>query len=296
MSDLNETLPRDELGAHVSAAGGCQNAPERAAARGSRVLQLFTKPPQRWAEPELTEADVDAFRRAREVHGIDIAVTHASYLPNLASPKPELHERSLRAITEELRRCDRLGIEYLVEHPGNATDRDVPSGLARNSDAIAEALERAGGATVFLIETTAGAGTVLGSTFEEVAELIDRIPDGLQHRVGVCLDTCHVYAAGYDLRADYDGVMMQFDDLIGLDRLQVLHLNDSQGTLGSNRDRHAGIGEGELGTEPFRRIMTDERLRSVTKILETPKLDDAVATDRHNLEILRSLRRSASAA
>lgn len=280
----------DELGAHVSSAGGCDLAPERAARIGAAVLQLFTKAPQRWAEPEVDAALADAFRRSRSAHGIRVAVAHASYLPNLASPRPDLYERSLQAEVAELRRCAAYGIEYLVEHPGNATDGDHAGGLARNAEGIARALEAAGGDTHFLIETTAGAGNVLGATFEEIARLIEQIPAALRPRVGVCLDTCHLYAAGYDLVEDYDGVLAHFDDVVGLERLRVMHLNDSQGALGSRRDRHAGIGEGALGLAPFRRIMNDERLQHIPKLLETPKGEDPVATDRENLARLRELR------
>ena len=173
-----------------------------------------------------------------------------------------------------------------MSHPGNYMD-DRASGLARNADAIAEALDRARPATVLCLESTAGQGTVLGATFEELAELIARIPEPLRERVGVCLDTCHAFSAGYDLANDYDGVMRRFDDVVGLDRLRVLHLNDSKTPFASKRDRHELIGEGSLGELPFRRIMTDPRLATVPKVIETPKLDDAEATDRRMLERLR---------
>lgn len=280
----------DELGAHVSTAGGCMHAPARAADIGSHVLQLFTKQPQRWAEPSVSDAGAAAFREARRAHGIRVAVAHASYLPNLASPDPALYARSLEAEVAELQRCAAYGIEYVVEHPGNATDGDHEAGLARNAEGIARALDAAPGDTLFLIETTAGAGHVLGATFEEIARMIEAIPAPLRARVGVCLDTCHVFAAGYDLVDDYHGVLARFDDTIGLERLRVMHLNDSLGTLGSRRDRHAAIGEGALGLAPFRCIMTDERLRYIPKLLETPKGDDPVASDRANLARLRRLR------
>jgi deoxyribonuclease-4 len=164
---------------------------------------------------------------------------------------------------------------------------DRASGLARNADAITEALEAEVGPTRLCMELTAGQGTVLGSTFEEMAALLARIPADLQSRLGVCLDTAHIFAAGYDLVHDYDGVWQRFDDLIGYDRLGVLHLNDSAIPLGGKKDRHALIGEGQIGDEPFRRIMTDPKLRGVPKILETPKGDDMVTNDRRMLEKLR---------
>jgi deoxyribonuclease-4 len=187
-------------------------------------------------------------------------------------------------------RCAAYGIEYMVEHPGNATDGERERGLRQNAEAIGQVLRETGCDVQFLIETTAGAGNVLGSTFQEIATMISLVPENVRHRVGVCLDSCHVYAAGYDLVNDYESVIAEFQSTIGLHRLKVLHLNDSQGAVGSHRDRHAGIGEGELGLEPFRRILLDERLRHVPKILETPKGSDPVAADRHNLAVLRGFR------
>jgi deoxyribonuclease-4 len=165
---------------------------------------------------------------------------------------------------------------------------DHDAGLARNADGIAEALERVPGRTVLCLETTAGTGTALGATFEELAAIIDRLPAAQRTRVGICLDTCHVYSAGYDLVHDYDGVMARLSDTLGLDRLRVLHLNDSKTPFNSRRDRHELIAEGSLGEIPFRRIMTDERLAGVPKVIETPKLDDATVTDTRMLERLRS--------
>jgi deoxyribonuclease-4 len=187
-------------------------------------------------------------------------------------------------------RCAAYGIEYMVEHPGNATDGERERGLRQNAEAIGQVLREAGGDVQFLIETTAGAGNVLGSTFEEIATMVSLVPEDVRHRVGVCLDSCHVYAAGYDLVNNYEGVIAEFERTIGLDRLKLLHLNDSQGALGSHRDRHVGIGEGDLGPEPFRRLLLDERLRHIPKILETPKGSDPVAADRHNLAVLRAYR------
>lgn len=287
-STLDKT--KDELGAHVSAAGGVERAPGRAAEIDSVVLQLFTKQPNRWVEREIETAQAEAFHQAREKHGITIAVSHDSYLINLATPDPELFKKSLNSFRMELKRCVTLGLEYLVTHPGNATDGDFERGLAQNAEAIEQALEEVPGKTMVLLETTAGSGKVLGKTFEELASMIERIGASQRKRVGVCLDTCHIWAAGYDLVDDYDGVFAQFDDLIGFDRLRLFHLNDSQGERGSRRDRHAGIGGGKLGEEPFRRIMRDDRFRQVPKILETPKGDDGVTEDRRNLARLRSYR------
>jgi deoxyribonuclease IV len=281
--------PRDELGAHVSSAGGVRHAPARAAALSSTVLQLFTKQPSRWAEPVLTDEEVAAYRAAAAEHGIRAAAAHDSYLINLASPDAALRDRSLACFTGELLRCAALGIDFVVTHPGNATDDDLPSGLARNAEAVQQALEAVNGVTV-LFETTAGAGRVLGASFEDLARLLARLPAALQHRVGVCFDTCHVWAAGYDLRTAYDDVMQHFDDVIGTARLGLFHLNDSLMPLGSRRDRHAHIGRGALGDEPFRRLLLDDRFTDVPKLLETPKDDDVLRADRRNLRRLRSLR------
>lgn len=283
---------RDELGAHVSIAGGVANAPARAAALAAQVMQIFTKMASRWAEPLITEHDATAFRAAVTAHGIRFTAAHDSYLINLASPDPVLHARSLESFRAELRRCALLGIDCVVSHPGNATDDDVPSGIARNADAITRALEECPGPAL-LLETTAGAGRVLGATFPQLAEIIARIPAALQPRVGVCLDTCHVWAAGYDLRSDYDDVFRELDDALGLTRLRLFHFNDSVAPLGSRRDRHAHIGAGALGDGPFRRILLDERFAAVPKLIETPKDDDVLVADRRNLAHLRALRASA---
>jgi deoxyribonuclease IV len=279
----------DELGAHVSSAGGVRNAPVRAATLDASVLQLFTKQPSRWAEPVLSADEVDAWHAAVRQHGIGFTAVHDSYLINLASPDEVLRARSLASFRAELERCERLGITCVVTHPGNATDGDTASGIARNAEAAEEALEATHSVQV-LLETTAGAGRVLGASFEELALLIERIAAALQPRVGVCFDTCHAWAAGYDLSGAYDDVMRRFDDALGLDRLRLFHLNDSVGGLGSRRDRHAHIGEGALGEEPFRRLVLDPRFGSVPKLLETPKDDDPVAADRRNLARLRGYR------
>jgi deoxyribonuclease IV len=279
----------DELGAHVSTAGGVRNAPGRTAEIGSVVLQIFTKQPSRWAEPLLHDDECAAYREGVSRHGIIEATSHDSYLINLASPDPVLRQRSIDAFRGELVRSAALGIRHVVTHPGNATDDDFASGVARNADAVEQVLEEVPAVGV-LFETTAGSGRVLGATFEQLAELIARIPAPLQDRVGVCFDTCHVWAAGYDLRGAYDEVMARFDDAIGLGRIRLFHLNDSVGDRASRRDRHAGIGEGTLGDEPFRRLLLDDRFAAVPKLLETPKGDDHAAADRRNLARLRGYR------
>ena len=275
------------LGAHVSSQGGAAFAPQRADDIGATGFQLFTKVPNQWKEKEFSAGDVAAYRAALAASGQRWATSHDSYLINLASPDATLRARSLESFTMELKRCNAIGLDALVSHPGNFIDERA-SGIARNADAITEALEAAPGATRLCMELTAGQGTVIGSTFEEMADLLARIPEQLQHRLGVCLDTCHVLAAGYDLVGDYDGVWARFSDVLGYARLGVLHLNDSLGALGSHKDRHALIGEGCIGDGAFRRIMQDERLRLVPKMLETPKGDDMVSNDRRMITKLRA--------
>jgi deoxyribonuclease-4 len=282
----------DELGAHVSAAGGVQLAPGRAAEIGAAVLQLFTKQPSRWAEPKLTDEVVRAFREERAAHGLVVAGAHDSYLINLSTPDRRLWRMSQRSFAAELRRCAALGLDFLVTHPGNATDGDLEAGIDRNAKGVVETLEAVEGDTRVLLELTAGSGTSVGGTFVHLGAIVEQIPAPLRGRVGICLDTCHAYSAGYDLVGDYEGVWSSFDRTLGIDRLGLIHMNDSKHELGSRKDRHEAIGEGTLGREPFRRIMLDERLRPVPKVLETPKGDDGVTADRENLRLLRSLRRA----
>lgn len=274
----------------MSTAGGVQNAPGRAAQLDSAVLQLFTKQPSRWAEPVLPEEVVVAFHKQRRAHGIGAIAAHDAYLINLASPDDTLRARSLDSFCEELRRCELLGIPYLVSHPGSATDADRASGIARNADELTRALEAVDGTTTVLLETTAGAGNALGSVLEELADLRDRVDASVRHRIGFCVDTCHVWAAGYDLREDYMGVTGAIDDILGVEHVRLFHLNDSIGSLGSRRDRHAGIGEGAIGADAFGALVCDDRYAGVPKLLETPKGDDPVAADRRNLSVLRAMR------
>lgn len=271
------------LGAHVSTAGGIRNAPGRGAEIGATAIQIFTKQPNRWAEPSCGPDEARAFGEGVGERGIGFTNSHDSYLINLATPDPELRAKSLASFQAELRRAVDLGLDAVVTHPGNATDGDAARGLAQNAALVEEALAGIPGTTMVLLETTAGSGKVLGATFEELAGMIERISPEHRARVGVCLDTCHVYSAGYDLVGDYEGVVQRFADVVGLERLRLFHLNDSRNPFGSRKDRHADIGEGSLGEEPFRRIMTDERFAAIPKVLETPKGDDPVAADRRNL-------------
>jgi deoxyribonuclease-4 len=281
-----------ELGAHVSTKGGLSTAPARAAALDSKVFQIFTKQPSRWAEPKLDEQAIEAFRAERLTHGITVAASHDSYLINLSSPDRRLWRISQKAFAAELHRSALLGLDFVVTHPGNAVDGDLAAGIERNARGIVESLEGENEGPCVLLELTAGGGTSVGGSFEALRDLLDAIGSRWEHRMGVCVDTCHAYSVGYDWVADYDGVWAAFDRVIGLDRLRFLHLNDSKHALGSRRDRHAAIGEGTLGREPFRRIMQDARLHRVPKVIETPKGDDEITLDRANLALLRALRQA----
>jgi deoxyribonuclease-4 len=281
------------LGAHVSTVGGVAEAPARGAAIGANAIQVFTKTPNQWREPALDAGTIDRFRTELVRHGIDMVVAHDSYLINLASPDDVLRAKSIRTFSGELIRCRALGIPWVVSHPGNYMDERA-AGLERNARGYAECLAAVAGAVGVLIEGTAGAGTALGATFEELRALRDGLPEATRARVGFCLDTAHLHAAGYDVAHGIAGVWEEFDRVVGLDLLKCLHLNDSKATHGSHLDRHEWIAEGTIGAEPFRHIMRDPRLANVIKIIETPKLDDPVKHDRRMLRRLRAYARGST--
>jgi deoxyribonuclease IV len=275
------------LGAHVSIAGGTHEAPARARAIGASAMQMFTKMANRWADRLCETEECTAFRAALGDTRVRATIAHDSYLINLASPDNQLRRRSIESFVTELQRCEALGLTYLVSHPGNYID-DRASGIQRNADAITEALSRVPGRTILCMEGTAGSGTAIGGTFDDLADLIYNIPEPHRSRVGICLDTCHAYSAGYDLVNAYDDVMRQLDDLIGFPRLRVMHLNDSKTPFNSKRDRHELIGQGSIGAKGFRNVMNDPRLARVPKVIETPKGTDPTATDARMLALLRS--------
>ncbi|SVB52253.1 uncharacterized protein METZ01_LOCUS205107, partial [marine metagenome] len=251
---------RDELGAHVSSGGGVDKAPARAREIDAVVLQLFTKQPNRWAEPKVDDRTAAMFRDERAAHEISVAGAHDSYLINLSSPDSRLWRMSQRSFEAELRRCEVLGLDFLVTHPGNATDGKHEAGIERNAQGVTESLEAVEGSTRVLLELTAGSGTSVGGTFEDLQAITEMIPSAHRDRVGVCFDTCHAFSAGYDLVDEYEKVWSSFERIIGIDRLGLIHVNDSKHPFGSHKDRHETIGQGTLGTEPFRRLMVDERL------------------------------------
>jgi deoxyribonuclease-4 len=281
------------LGAHVSTEGGVAEAPARGAQIGATAIQVFTKTPNQWREPALDAAVIDRFRTEVARHGILMVVAHDSYLINLASPDDALRARSIRSFIAELTRCRALGIPWVVSHPGNYMDERT-AGLERNARGYAECLAAVPGDVGVLIEGTAGAGTALGATFEELRALRDAMPKAARVRVGFCLDTAHLHAAGYDVARDVPGVWDLFDRVVGLELLKCLHLNDSKAAPGSHLDRHEWIAEGTIGAEAFRQIMRDPRLANVIKIIETPKLDDPVTHDRRMLRRLRAYARASA--
>lgn len=277
------------FGAHVSAAGGVDKAFARGEEFEMGAIQIFTKSERQWRAKPLEDDVVERFFHERERSGIDKIVVHDSYLINLASPKEDLRAKSIDAFKEELTRCETLNIASLVTHPGAHTGAGVELGIANVADALNRIHDDLPDLKVqTLLETTAGQGTTLGRSFEELAAIIDKVE--AKERVMVCLDTCHIFAAGYDFRteAGYAAVMRQFDELIGVDRLRAIHLNDSRNPLGSNKDRHDHIGAGEIGPDGFRHLVNDSRLEGIPGLLETDKGENN-QEDGRNLSTLRGM-------
>ena len=281
--------PRPQLGAHVSIAGGLSTAIDRGTELGCEAIQVFVKNNSRWVGKPLSENEAQAFREARATSSIGPVIAHASYLINLAAVDPLTLERSLVALGDELERCRRLGIDGLVLHPGAHVGAGTQPGLDRVVRSLDSVFEQLPEAPPLLLEITAGQGTVLGSKLSELATILDAV--GHRERLGICLDTCHAFAAGYAIHepAGYDEFFSEFDSLLGFETLAALHLNDSVGALASHRDRHANIGQGEIGLDLFARLVNDSALARVPMILETPRGDDG-AKHRSDLELLRSLR------
>ena len=274
----------------MSIAGGVDQAPLRGKEVGCDTIQVFTKSNRQWHAKRLTDREVEAFKANLAATGMGPVVAHDCYLINLAAPGGPLWKKSVAAFRMELERAERLGIPYLVTHPGSHVGAGEAEGIHRVAEAL-NALHAAlpGHRVQVLLETTAGQGTSLGYRFEQLAAILDEVeqPD----RVGICLDTCHVFAAGYDIRSQdgYRRSLEELDACLGLRRLKAIHLNDSKGGLGSRVDRHEHIGKGRLGLAPFRHLLNDPRLRRVPMILETPKDDDFITADRRNLARLRHL-------
>jgi deoxyribonuclease IV len=290
-------MPR--LGAHMSVAGGLPRAVERAVVHRCEALQIFAKNANQWRGRPIPREEVREFRARIKASGIAPVVSHASYLINLATTRKPLRQQSLDAMGDEIDRAEALGLMGVVLHPGCYTAGNEADGLTLIAEGLLELLTaRRRGKTLILLEHTAGQGTALGATFEQLASIVAKMND--HRRVGVCLDTCHLLASGYDLCSPegYASTFKQFGRLVGFDRLKAFHLNDSKKPLASRVDRHEHIGRGFLGLEPFRRIVNDRRFRELPMLLETPK-GEGKATgpivvdpmDEKNLETLRSLLR-----
>ena len=286
---LRWTIPHRPLGAHMSIAGGLEKAVERGVALGCTAIQLFTKSNNQWAARPIAPEEAQRFRDVLGASGLTHVVAHDSYLINLCSPDEALWRKSVDALAHELARCALLGVPWLVIHPGAHMGAGEEAAIRRMAEAI-DAVHAAvpAGRASLAIETAAGQGTTIGHRFEQIGAILRRTRH--PERVGLCLDTCHVFAAGYDLRTrrGYTEAMRRLDGEVGLDRLVAVHVNDSKRACGSRVDRHEHIGRGHLGLDAFRWLMNDERLRGVPLVLETPKEEDC-REDVRNLTALLSL-------
>ncbi|KPJ98388.1 MAG: endonuclease IV [Desulfobacterales bacterium SG8_35] len=278
------------LGAHMSIEGGLHKAFERISLVRGESLQIFSKNQRQWRAPALSSSEVKQFSKAWEQWGKGPVAVHDSYLINLANPDAKKANRAVAAFADEISRAGRLGIPYLIMHPGSHVGAGVERGLAGLTANLDRALEQAEDAAsvMVLLETTAGQGTGLGSSFEELAHVITH--SSYSKRLGVCFDTCHAFAAGYNIstKAGYEKTFAAFDAIIGIERLKFFHLNDSKRELGSRVDRHEHIGKGEIGLKGFRLLMNDPRFAHHPMVLETPKGKD-LKEDIANLKLLRSL-------
>ena len=282
----------DYLGAHMSIAGGLYKAIDRAVAAGCGTVQVFTRSSNQWKGKQISDGDAKLFRDSFAASGLHQVISHDIYLINLAAAPGETRDKSLTAFADEMETCARLGINRIVMHPGSHLADSPQTGLGRVIEAFDQLFEQIPQYEgLILLETTAGQGSNLGRTFEELAFIINgsKFPD----RFGICFDTCHTFAAGYNTATPegYADVMAQFDRILGINRLHCFHFNDSKKGLGSRVDRHEHIGQGTLGLEPFRFIMNDPRFSNIPKILETPKGDDD-SMDQVNLALLRSLKQN----
>lgn len=281
------------LGAHKSIAGGVDRALDRGRETGCDALQMFVKSSNQWRARPLSEAEIEAFHEKKSAYRDDFIMAHSSYLINIASPEKEQARKSVHALVIEIERCAVLGIPYLVLHPGSHRGTTEEEGMERIASRLDEAFIRTGGTDVMvLLETTSGTGDNIGYRFEHIASIMDRVEEA--ERTGCCYDTCHSFAAGYDIRTreSYQKTFSEFDLIIGFKKLKAFHLNDSKHGLGSRKDRHQHIGEGEIGKEGFSLLVNDQRFMEIPMVLETPKDRDDLEFDRRNLALLRSMRRS----
>jgi len=277
------------IGAHESIAGGIHRAFERAEGIGCKTLQVFTRSTSQWYAKPLREKDISSYKTAASKSSIRHVVAHDCYLINLCAADHSVLKKSREAFLEELRRCQALGIAYLNFHPGSHMGAGEEDGINKIIESLDWAHQRSKGFPVkSVLETTAGQGTSIGHRFEQLRSIIEGVAD--PGRMAVCIDTCHIHAAGYDISTveGYQRTMQEFNDVLGLDRLVAIHVNDSKKPRGSRVDRHEHIGKGKIGIEGFRCLMRDKRLLGVPKILETPK-GESLKEDKMNLRLLRKL-------
>ncbi len=282
-------MPSDLLGAHMSIAGGLHLALERGRAVGCSAIQLFVKNQVQWTARPLTEEEVRLFKKAQRATGISLAFAHATYLINLAAPVEAEWKRAVETFGDELERAERLGLRFVVIHPGSHKGSGLEVGISRIVRALDDLATRSSGYRVkIVLENTAGAGNTIGARLEELQAILDQVR--APERLGICLDTCHLFAAGYDIRAaeGYAATMERCDDTVGVKSVIAFHLNDAKAPLGSGLDRHEHIGKGHIGLTAFRLLLNDRRFRRVPMVLETPKDED---WDVRNLRTLRRLRR-----
>jgi len=274
-------VPQLTLGAHVSTSGGVDKAPARGREIGCDGMQVFTRNQRSWRASPLGADEIAAFREARERLAIRTVMSHDSYLINLASPEPDKRERSIQAFEAELIRCHQLGIELLNFHPGSHLNAGIELGITTLCDSLNGICARHRSVTdvTFVLETVAGQGTNIGRTFEEIRTILDGLDE--PERFAVCVDTCHVFAAGYDLRSEagWATTWASFAEVIGLERLAAFHVNDSKGGFDSRKDRHMLLGRGEIGPEAFFRLVTDPRTRDRPMFLETPTDPEGYAAE-----------------
>jgi len=276
------------LGVHVSVAGGIDRAVSRAQEKGCDAFQIFSSNPRGWLSSPISRLSAERFVSSLSQSGLFPAVDHMPYLPNLASARDEVYQKSVQALALELDRCRILGISYLITHLGSHLGAGRESGMERIVSALEAALEGESGRTVLLLENSSGTRNSVGSSFQEIASIIDSLPQE-KERIGVCLDTCHLHAAGYDLRSSQalGSVLEQFRDCIKMEHLRLIHLNDCRGGLGAHLDRHEHIGLGQIGEEGFRAVLSHPALSGLPMILETPQ--DSRRDDLGNLETARRL-------
>ncbi len=289
MEKIQKTDP-GPIGAHLSIAKGLHNALYEAETYGCTALQIFTKNSSTWKEKVLLPEEIIAFERAREQTGIHAIASHTSYLINLASIEKEKHRLSCDALKNELVRSSKLNIPYVILHPGAHMGAGEKNGIRQIAESINRIFQQTSKIkTKLLLETPAGQGTSVGHTFEQLASILKSIKN--KKRIGICLDTSHIFVAGYDIRTDrsYGKTIKAFDSIVGLRHLDLMHLNDSKKRFGTKVDRHEHIGKGYIGLKAFELIMTDKKLRSIPKIIETPKGKMEEDMDRKNLELLNNL-------